>query len=49
MPFRIATVVSSNSINFVNAQCEDWVSGVKNAHTFDKVNWLTAHNYGKPK
>ena len=30
--FRLATVVSSNPINFVNADCYDWGSGIKNAH-----------------
>ena len=32
MSFRLATVVSSNSFNIVNAHSYEWVSGVKNAH-----------------
>ena len=47
MPFRLATVVSSSSFNFVNALCNERVSGVKKR--IDKVDWITAHNYGKPK
>ena len=30
--FRLATVVSSNPFNFVNAHCYEWVSSVKNVH-----------------
>ena len=32
MSFRLATVMSSNPFNFVNAHYYEWVSGVKNAH-----------------
>ena len=46
MPFRLATVVNSNPFNFVNAHCYEWDSSVKNSHSFDNVNWITAHNYG---
>ena len=47
MSFRLATVLSSNPLKFVNVHCYERVSGVR-MH-IDKVNWITAHNYGKPK
>ena len=47
MSFRLATVVSSNLFNFVNAHCYERVSDERMC--IDKVNWITAHNYGKPK
>ena len=43
MPFRLATVVSSNPFNFVNALF--WCKQMR----IDRVIWITAHNYGKPK
>ena len=30
--FQLATVVSSNPFNFVNAHCYEWMSSVKNVH-----------------
>ena len=47
MTFWLATAASSNPFKFVNMHCYERVSGVK-MH-IDKVNWITAHNYGKPK
>ena len=42
MPFWLATVVSSNPFNFVNADYYEWVSGVKNISLFSgEVTLLT--------
>ena len=47
MLFRLAIVVSSNTINFINAHYFTWNPHV--AMRTDKVERITAHNCGKPK
>ena len=47
MPFRLATVVSSNPLNFINAHSLHQKPLL--TMRIDKVKWITAHNCGKPK
>ena len=48
MPFRLVIVVSSNSINFINAHSLHQKPILILTMCIDKVKWITAH-CGKPK
>ena len=47
MPFRLAIAVSSRPINFINVHSLHQKPLV--AIRIDKINWITAQNYGKSK
>ena len=48
MAFQPSIVVSNNPINFINAHSLHQNSTRIKMH-IDKVKWITAHNYGRPK
>ena len=49
MSYRLVRVVRIIHLTLSMHILHECVAGVKNAHWIDKVNWIPAHNYGRPK